>query len=504
MALHDSLRELVEVRGVAVTEDATEFRGALDDYLAEDEATTGEVNLLVDAVRLGGLRRLLDVLDHGATPEAAVRDAAMVLARDRGSDDVRRAGWALAVLGHALGRLPVGMIGSFSAPSDQMHVPTLDSPEARPDPVETQTLSGRPAPPTEPSLPAPLPPQPYPRQPYPQPVSVPTRSRRRGLPWVLLAVALVLGLAAGIGVALWTGRDGDGTAGDDGTDSPNGAGGLPESEIVANYVTSDDDGETSTLYRIDPASGEYDDLAGPTARVSAISPDRETIVYLEGPQPFTAIAYDVETGEEEPLFDEDSDCAHSLRPGWSPDGERFALICLDEDLPRGIYVADASGGEPEPVLEGTDFRGAPTWISDTRFVFGRSDDDGGTSLWVETLDDGADPVLLEPPPGMEMSHPDWNPQQQELLFLARPAGTPDDDAPGQLWAYDAALENARQLSDPIVNSPVVSPDGEQVAVVAQNPEFEEQLAVMDWESGQLAFVPDPPPGSIGIPVWGSR
>ena len=71
MALHHSLRDLVSVRGPGVVDEAEEFRGVLDDFLAEDEASLGELNLLVDAVRLGALRRVLDVLAHGAAPEAA-------------------------------------------------------------------------------------------------------------------------------------------------------------------------------------------------------------------------------------------------------------------------------------------------------------------------------------------------------------------------------------------------------------------------------------------------
>ena len=53
MDLHEQLRELVAHQGPSVAESAEGFRAALDDYLGEDEATTGQLNLLVDAVRLG-------------------------------------------------------------------------------------------------------------------------------------------------------------------------------------------------------------------------------------------------------------------------------------------------------------------------------------------------------------------------------------------------------------------------------------------------------------------
>src|SRR3712207_6899185 len=46
--------------------DADSFRGALDDYLDEDSATTGDINLLVDAVRLGAFQAMMTMLDSGA------------------------------------------------------------------------------------------------------------------------------------------------------------------------------------------------------------------------------------------------------------------------------------------------------------------------------------------------------------------------------------------------------------------------------------------------------
>ena len=53
MELHESLYALGLRLGREVFEDPDSFRGALDDFLDEDSATTGDINLLVDAVRLG-------------------------------------------------------------------------------------------------------------------------------------------------------------------------------------------------------------------------------------------------------------------------------------------------------------------------------------------------------------------------------------------------------------------------------------------------------------------
>ena len=101
--LHELLRELVDRQGAGVVESAEAFRGALDDFLTEDEASLGELNLLADAVRLGAVTRLTSLLAHGGNPEAAVREAGDALARDRGTDDPIRSRWAVAAIGYALG-----------------------------------------------------------------------------------------------------------------------------------------------------------------------------------------------------------------------------------------------------------------------------------------------------------------------------------------------------------------------------------------------------------------
>lgn len=105
MELHDHLYALGLRMGREVFDDADGFRGALDDFLDEDAATTGDINLLVDAVRLGAFRSMTTLLDGGADVRAAIEEAGGRLARDRGSVDVAGAQWACAVLGFAVGRV---------------------------------------------------------------------------------------------------------------------------------------------------------------------------------------------------------------------------------------------------------------------------------------------------------------------------------------------------------------------------------------------------------------
>ncbi len=103
MDLHVALKELVDRIGPAVLDDASTVRGVLDDVLDESIATVGDLNLLVDAVRLGAVPHLARILKTGADPAGAVSMAGARLARDRGGADPGASSWACAVLGFALG-----------------------------------------------------------------------------------------------------------------------------------------------------------------------------------------------------------------------------------------------------------------------------------------------------------------------------------------------------------------------------------------------------------------
>lgn len=153
MELHEAIRELVDAHGVSMFSDAGGFRGVLDDVLEEDQATTGDINLLVDAVRFDAVTPLSAMIDGGADPTRAVEEAGQRLARDRGGADHIAASWAAAVLGYAVGKVPVDVVRRFGA----LRPPSSQLPNA--------------APPSGPSYPAaPMQPPPgtvWPQQPSP-------------------------------------------------------------------------------------------------------------------------------------------------------------------------------------------------------------------------------------------------------------------------------------------------------------------------------------------------
>jgi hypothetical protein len=107
---HRALRQLVQTHGAGVLSDGDHLRGVLDDYFDELAISPGEINLLVDAVRLGAVEGLARLTDGGAPPEKALDVAGTRLARDRGGADITAARWACAMLGYALGRVPEALV----------------------------------------------------------------------------------------------------------------------------------------------------------------------------------------------------------------------------------------------------------------------------------------------------------------------------------------------------------------------------------------------------------
>ncbi len=154
MELHESLYALGRSQGRELFNDADSFRGALDDYLDEDSASTGDINLLVDAVRLGAYQAMVGMLDSGADADRAVTEAGSRLARDRGSADVGGAMWALAVLGYATGKVSDAQVRRYRT----QHASSPAPPPAGPPTMLPPAAQGSaPAPPPGPSAPAPVP-----------------------------------------------------------------------------------------------------------------------------------------------------------------------------------------------------------------------------------------------------------------------------------------------------------------------------------------------------------
>ena len=242
MELHENLYALGLRLGRDIFDDAEGFRGAVDDFLDEDAATMGDINLLVDAVRLGALRTLTSMLDSGADVGRAIEEAGNRLARDR-SADVAGSRWACAVLGFAVGRVSdadvrryrIQQAGQTMLPPHtppqtplpppqtplppQPQVPPQSLTQPPPQPVTQPPPQPQHQPYPQPQLPPPGSPQ-TPPQSYPQPPGsaqtppwqVPQSKKRKKWPLIVALVAVLALVGGGVAVVVAvTGDDDPGT-----------------------------------------------------------------------------------------------------------------------------------------------------------------------------------------------------------------------------------------------------------------------------------------------------
>lgn len=100
--ISELLRELVDEHSPRIYDDPAGFAGLLDDVLSESDATPGQANLLVDAVRFGAVPRLARAAGSGADPARVVEEVAARVAALRGGSDLAAATWATAVLGYSI------------------------------------------------------------------------------------------------------------------------------------------------------------------------------------------------------------------------------------------------------------------------------------------------------------------------------------------------------------------------------------------------------------------
>lgn len=245
VALHDELAELRAEVGAQVFDDPVAFRAAFDDFIPEGSASTGEVSLLVGAIATGALQRVREQLALGADPDVTIAVQGDLLARDRGTSESDGARWALSVLSHAMGEIPVDRVLTRPTPGPDS-IGTAGRPTGLPettagiDTGPTRPIAGSPP---QVASPAPDATRVVSEEPLPaDPPQEPRPPGRRRNP-LLIGAAAVLAVAVVVALVLFLLlRDDESPedASDDGT-STSDAAADPDEEILAQIEMTDAD-----------------------------------------------------------------------------------------------------------------------------------------------------------------------------------------------------------------------------------------------------------------------
>jgi hypothetical protein len=187
----------------------------------------------------------------------------------------------------------------------------------------------------------------------------------------------------------------------------------------------------------------------------------------------------------------------SQAPSWSPDGKRIAYLHRDSlFVLSDIYVIDAAGGAPVPVVRTGGAFAPPIWSPDgTRLAFTDWNVGSGDIFVVNA--DGSGLTNVTRSPGTDFQ-PSWSPDGTRLAFVSTRFGSSGAFRP-DVFVVDVSGNNVRRLTSLNQYSvdPVWSPDGSQIMFSSGN-----ALYVMPADGSTPGRLTTPPPKSVDrSPMW---
>ncbi|MBA3310658.1 MAG: PD40 domain-containing protein [Nocardioidaceae bacterium] len=522
MQLHERLYALRSTLGAKVFEDADTFRAVLDDFLDEGDATTGDINVLVDAVRLDAYRRMIGMIESGAEPRAAVEAAGALLARERGGADIVGCRWACALLGYAVGKVDAAEVRRYetshaspmtghpgggtladpvAAQDVQGTVPTSAS-LASPTGIPSPTSAATPAAAADRTARIPAPPVTSPYEQYGHEER--GRSRRGKIVLLVGAVAVVGAIIAG--AVVWANDDEPDAQSNPGGSDPgtNEVAAVPDSAVVVAETAEDGN---SRIVSIDVETGTRTQLTdGPTDRLPTISPDRRTIVYLKSPTfPMTIEPYVMaaDGGDPHPLFSDDGACTYGSRPAFNPSGDRLAIICVTEEgKPFGLFVVGLDG----QLIAEVETSGPPvtgvTWTADDRIIYSQAGDTESEPYSLESVSVTGGPAepVTSGQGGASDTYADWSAPGIVLFLRGR-----EQKYLGDIWTIgQQGNERPWMQQGAAVTAPTWSPDGSSLTYLAEDDSGEKRLWVAPTDLSSEPRIVEGLQGSPGPPAWGSR
>jgi TolB protein len=169
-----------------------------------------------------------------------------------------------------------------------------------------------------------------------------------------------------------------------------------------------------------------------------------------------------------------------LSPAWSPDGQQLAYVSFEKGN-SAIYVQSVATGQRELISSSKGINGAPSFSPDGRFMAMALSYSGNPEIYIRDLISGQKRQLTQH--WAIDTEPVWSPDSQSVYFTSDRGGRP------QIYKVAAAGGKAARITrEGDYNARAsISPDGTRIAV-AHGRGNEYRIAVLDTETGRMRIL----------------
>ena len=166
-----------------------------------------------------------------------------------------------------------------------------------------------------------------------------------------------------------------------------------------------------------------------------------------------------------------------LSPSWSHDGQRLAYVSFEKGN-SAIYIQNVSTGARELVSSGKGINGAPAFSPDDRYLAMTLSYSGNPEVYIKDLSTGQKRQLTNH--WAIDTEPAWSPDGKTIYFTSDRGGRP------QIYSVAAAGGKATRVtrSGDYNARATISPDGGRIAV-AQGRGNEYRIAILETETGRM-------------------
>jgi len=166
-----------------------------------------------------------------------------------------------------------------------------------------------------------------------------------------------------------------------------------------------------------------------------------------------------------------------LSPNWSHDGQRLAYVSFEKGN-SAIYVQSVATGARELVSSGKGINGAPAFSPDDRYLAMTLSYSGNPEIYIKDMTTGQKRQITNH--WAIDTEPAWSPDGRSVYFTSDRGGRP------QIYQVAASGGKATRVTrDGEYNArATISPDGRRIAV-AQGRGNEYRIAILETETGRM-------------------